>query len=323
MGLRILFNLHLFPPGHLCGSEFYAYHTLQYLKSKGHDVRVILNQAVQNNIKVPYTIDGIDVFGPSNSLDPYRWADIIFTHLDFTKWSIHIGAKLKKPVVFFAHNDIPYGSVHNAEYIGCPIYVVYNSEWMIPNCDYKCPSMVMYPPTDWRYYDVCKHPENNQYITLISLNENKGGRIFYKIAEAMPDRLFLGVTGSYDEQIIRTLPNVKIVPKGEILQYYKQTRLLLMPSRYESWGMTATEAMCSGIPVLCTPTFGLKENCSYAGNYIAQRNDVPQWVREIKKFDSLKYYQKRSNLARQRSRELDPVNGLERLEAFINKAVYA
>jgi glycosyltransferase involved in cell wall biosynthesis len=321
--MRILFNLHLFVPDHRCGSEYYAYHTLQYLKSKGHHVRVVLNQAKQNGINVPYIIDGIEVFGPSTSLDQYRWADIILTHLDYTKWSVQIGAKLKIPVVFFAHNDIPYGSVHSARYVGCPMHVVYNSHWMIPNCDYQCPSMVMHPPTDWRYYDVCEDPSKNKFITLISLNDNKGGNIFYQIAEAMPDRQFLGVTGSYDKQILRTLPNVTVVPKGEILQYYRQTRLLLMPSRYESWGMTATEAMCSGIPVICTPTYGLKENCDYAGNYIPQRKDVPQWVRKIKEFDSPEYYEKRSTLARQRSRELDPQVSLAKLEEFLTSAVYA
>jgi glycosyltransferase involved in cell wall biosynthesis len=321
--MRILFNLHLFLPDHRCGSEFYAYHVIKYLQSKGHEVRVVHNDAKKYNIKVPYKVDGIDVYGPSANLDPYRWADIILCHLDYTRWSIQIAGKIGKPAVFFAHNDIPYGSVHSAGIIGCRMHVVYNSEWMIDNCGYKCPSMVMHPPCDWRYYDVCDEPEKNQYITLISLNDNKGGNIFYKIAEAMPDRNFLGVTGSYDQQIIRTLPNVTIVPKGDILQYYKQTRLLLMPSRYESWGMTATEAMCNGIPVISTKTKGLLENCSYAGNYIAGRKDINQWVREIKKFDSLKYYQKRSNLARQRSRELDPVKSLEKLESFLQSAVYA
>lgn len=321
--MRILFNLHLYPPTHRCGSEYYAHHTLRYLQSKGHHVRVILNQAKQNNITVPYEFEGVEVFGPSNSLDPYRWADIILTHLDFTRWSIQIGAKIKRPVVFIAHNDIPYASVHNADMIGCDISVVYNSEWMIENCGYTCPSMVMRPPTDWRYYDVCEDPFNNEFITLISLNENKGGNIFYRIAEAMPDRKFLGVTGSYDHQIIRTLPNVTIVPKGEILQYYRQTRLLLMPSKYESWGMTASEAMCSGIPVICTRTPGLMENCGEAGNYIKGRKDISQWVREIKKFDSPKYYQKRSNLARQRSRDNDTYTALARLEDFLLNTVYA
>ena len=32
-----------------------------------------------------------------------------------------------------------------------------------------------------------------------------------------------------------------------------------MPSDYESWGRTATEAMCSGIPVICSEANGLKK----------------------------------------------------------------
>ena len=90
-----------------------------------------------------------------------------------------------------------------------------------------------------------------------------------------------------------------------------------MPSVYESWGRTATEAMCSGIPVISSGTPGLRENCGEAGIYIEDRNDVEAWVREIKRLDDKKEYKKASDKAKLRSRELDPVNKLNEFERWL------
>ena len=61
-----------------------------------------------------------------------------------------------------------------------------------------------------------------------------------------------------------------------------------MPSEYESYGRTALEAMSAGIPVLCTPTGGLKESCSKAATYIS-RNDIESWCRNIRTMKGEKY----------------------------------
>jgi glycosyltransferase involved in cell wall biosynthesis len=336
--MRILFSIHLFPPYHNCGSEYVAHSVIKFLQSRGHEVRVVLHQAKMHDIDVPYTWDGIEVFGPvsvsaPNCLDQYRWANVLCTHLDYTNFTIQMGQMVKRPVVNFIHNDIPYDSINNAFQDN---YVVYNSEWVKEKLKYSWPSMVLTPPCDYRTYDVCDNPERNKYITLISLNKNKGGEILYEVARKMPDKQFLGVRGSYDPQIIENLPNVKIVDNTpDILSIYKQTRILLMPSQYESWGRTATEAMCSGIPVICTPTPGLKENCSDAGLYVQARRvpkfddmgrdlnttpenyDVTSIVKAIRRLDDKKEYMRFSEKSRARSRELDPLKNLEQLESFL------
>jgi glycosyltransferase involved in cell wall biosynthesis len=165
-------------------------------------------------------------------------------------------------------------------------------------------------------------PSKNEYITLINTNENKGGKIFEKIAQAMPNKRFLGVLGSYDEQMRNNLPNLKIVPNtSNILPHYKETRILLMPSEYESWGRTATEAMCSGIPVISSEADGLKENCGSAGIYIKDRNDIKSWVSEINKLDDKKAYEEASRKAKARSREHDPRKALDEFEAWFREMV--
>jgi glycosyltransferase involved in cell wall biosynthesis len=97
--------------------------------------------------------------------------------------------------------------------------------------------------------------------------------------------------------------------------------------------------MCNGIPVICTPTEGLKENCADAGIYIPAREepirderhvilkddrdtyDISYLVKQINKLDNeKKYYKVISDNCRKRSRELDPQNGLAEVEQFLYKA---
>jgi len=295
---------------------------LKDLQAKGHSVKVLLHQANKHKIKEIYTYDGVDVFPPNQQITEnlIRWSNAIFTHLDYTKWTIHSAKMFKKPVFHLIHNTHTYPEIVDAEKHQ---HIVYNSLWAKEKLNYNWSNFILTPPVDWRHYDLEIDPEQNEYITLINLNENKGGRIFLDIARAMPNRKFLGVLGSYEQQIIPKLPNVTVVPNTtNIRQWYEKTRILLMPSEYESWGRTATEAMCSGIPVISSMAEGLVENCGTAGIFIKDRNDVKSWVEAIAKLDDKKAYAKASRKAKERSRELDPRKALDEFEQWFREMVY-
>lgn len=316
--MRILFSVHLYPPIHNCGGEYYIHNMAKYLLSRGHEIRVLLHQANDHKITQMYEYEGVQVWPPLRNMEVhFRWADRVFTHLEYTNWTMRIAKMFKKPVFFIVHNTHPYACINAPDR---PVNVIYNSNYSRDLLNYPHPSMVLHPPVDYRKYDVAQNPIENNYITLINLNENKGGRIFYEIARRLPDRIFLGVKGSYGEQIIENLPNVLLIDNtSDILPVYRQTRILLMPSEYESWGMTCTEAMCSGIPVICTPTFGLRENAASAGIFV-ERDDIDGWVREIRKLDQKKHYLRQSELCKRRSRELDSLPEYQELENFIQNA---
>lgn len=332
--MKILFSVHLYPPYHNAGGEMYLHNIAKYLISKGHKCRVLLHEAQHYKIKNIYHIDGVEVFPRSRNMEEhFFWADRIITHLGFTSWTVAISHVFRKPVFFVVHNTHPYSCVEDPKK---PVGIIYNCQHAKDLLQYPQKNIVIHPPVDYRIYDQGQEPRNNKYITLINLNENKGGKIFYDIARAMPDRQFLAVKGGYDQQIVENLPNVTIMEHTpDIMPIYRQTRILLMPSEYESWGMTATEAMCNGIPVICTPAFGLKENCAHAGIYIGQppetselpgdktwprvrgRDNIDAWVKAILKLDNKKHYLSQSKLCRERSRELDPSREYESLNAFL------
>ena len=291
------------------------------LQKKGHNVRVLLHQANHYRITNNYSFDGVDVFPPNqNVIDGlFRWADAVFTHLDYTRWTIHTAKLYKKPVFHLIHNSHPYPEIMDAEK---PQYIIYNSNWLKNLLNYSFNSYLLPPPVDYRHYDIGFDTSKNEYITLINVNKNKGGEIFTEIARAMPHKSFLGVLGSYDSQITYELKNLVYISKiVDIREALKKTRVLLMPSEYESWGRTATEAMSSGIPVICTEADGLKENCSNAAIYIKERGNIKAWVEAISKLDQKETYAQWSRKAKARSREHDPRKALDGLERWIREMV--
>jgi glycosyltransferase involved in cell wall biosynthesis len=76
--------------------------------------------------------------------------------------------------------------------------------------------------------------------------------------------------------------------------------------------------MCSGIPVICTETGGLAENCGKAGVYVERTAEA--YALAIEALDNQKLYLRKSKESRIRSRELDPVTELSQFnEWFKNK----
>jgi glycosyltransferase involved in cell wall biosynthesis len=277
--------------------------------------------ANRHRITKMYEYEGVTVYPPERDLTDnlLRWADVVCTHLDYTQWTIHAAGIYRKPVIHFIHNTWKYLDIADATR---KQYIVYNSEWAKKELGYKWPSFVLYPPCDWRQYDTGADTEKNKYITLINLDKNKGGHILGEIATRMPEYKFIGVKGSYSEpasegQQVDQPSNVWVQEKTtNIKAVYENTRILIMPSKYESWGRTATEAMCSGIPVISSGTPGLRENCGDAGIYV-DREDIDGWIKAIKALDKPAAYKRASKAAKERSRELDPVEQLKGLEEFI------
>lgn len=334
--MRILFSVHLYPPTHNCGGEYFIHNLSKFLISHGHQVRVLLHQAKDHGIEQLYTYEGIEVFPPGRGTAEalVLWADIMLTHLEFSHWTINIGKIFKRPVVFISHNTAfeAYNCVRDSP----EVVVIYNSDAMRSLSPFQNRSLVLHPPVNYQQYFVNKDPWASKFITLINCNENKGGKIFSRLAAALPQRQFLAVKGSYDEQFIADLPNITVRENSpDILPLYAQTRILLMPSRYESWGLTATEAMTNGIPVICCSTFGLKENCGDAGIYIPERGpceinkfgelvsddgesyNIEPIIAEIKKLDNKNVYKEQSAKCTRRAKEHDPRQELEECESFL------
>lgn len=182
---------------------------------------------------------------------------------------------------------------------------------------------IVYPTVNYREYVIDKEKHNRMYVTLSNVNENKGGRLLLQLAKALPEFEFLGVIGGYRAQIVYNgLPNLRYIPHTtQIKDVYAQTWVLIMPSKQETWGRTAVEAMSSGIPIVVSATPGLRECCDDAAIY-CDRDDLDSWVVTLRKLkENTEFYNQRSTMALARARALDPTADFAGVESWIETQV--
>ena len=182
-------------------------------------------------------------------------------------------------------------------------------------------TLIVWPLVDFREYAVDKREP--KYVTLSNVNDNKGGHLLISLAKALPEMEFMGIKGGYRKQITKTeLPNLKYVEHTTRMKdLYAKTWVQIMPSKEETWGRTAVEAMSSGIPMVGSPTPGLRECCEDAAIY-CDRGDLSAWVTALRALKSdAEHYKKRSAVALERARALDPGPDIERLDAWLTDTV--
>jgi glycosyltransferase involved in cell wall biosynthesis len=307
--MKILAYVHGYPPILNGGAEIMLHQVLLELKSRGHDVAVITDNpgAVEYEEILLFPVDE----NSSKEIELFNWCDLVFTHLGHSLKAIHLGKKYKKQVVHLVHNDwvevLHKDYNHNDQIIFSDIaaLAIANSNWVKNTINPNIESIVVHPPTKLEKYRV---KTEKKFVTLINLAEEKGGEILWKIAKSMPDVQFLGVIGGYGGPIIKEgFKNVTIVKNTtDIQSIYAKTKILIMPSRYESWGRVGIEASCSGIPVVATPTIGLKESLGDAGIFV-DLDDIVGWTNAIRLLENEKNYEKYSKATQKRAEELDKV----------------
>lgn len=311
--------------GHNGGAELMMKSLLAPLVERGHSIDVLegWQRRPDREPYGDYEVDGVRIHPYRDRSDPMpyvRDCDVILTHLDQTNRASALGDIFDKPVVMLCHNDYS-NTAHfmDRRYVHY-LHPVYNSEWMKASLEapYNKPhplGTIVRPAVFAEQYKV--KPGN--LITLINLNEDKGSKLFWHLAESMKDQKFLAVVGAHGDQIIRRdLPNVEVMEHtNDMRTVYAKTRLLLMPSVYESWGRVGTEAMASGIPVLAHPTEGLLENLGQAGIFL-DRSAPQEWVQAITRLKAPRAYSAACKRALARSSELEA----QRIEDMSNWVQY-
>jgi len=160
-------------------------------------------------------------------------------------------------------------------------------------------------------------PFQGDCITLVNANQNKGIQQFYELAKKLPTRKFLSVLPYYGELRVPPAPgNIEWVAfDDDIRNVLKRTRILLVPSYYESFGRIAVEAMLNGIPVVYSKpahtsiypggsTEGLEEWIQPVG-ISCQRDVVDEWVAAVESLDDQEAYTTKSEQSKQHIEDMD------------------
>ena len=131
-----------------------------------------------------------------------------------------------------------------------------------------------------------------RYVTFVNVYPEKGFERAVEIARLCPDIPFLFTEGwkldgehrGRVERILRPLGNVAFRGRtNDMRSVYAQTRVLLAPSRWEeAWGRVASEAHCSGIPVLGSTRGGLPEAIGPGGVALPYDAPVEDWAAALR-----------------------------------------
>lgn len=311
--MRIAAYIHFAVPKKLAGSEVMLHRLLAHLVAQGHEARVFVTDN-PGPCDPPYVVDGVTIHEVSQSFAEQEasiraWRpDLLVTHHNNARRVPELARPLGIPWILLLHNDFA-DALHVVNQN--PDLVVPCSRWIVtqnPAFFHRKRVRVINPPV---LADEHKATPGD-CVTLINLNVNKGGKLFGWLAEKMPDVKFLGVTGAYAPQVLTesALPNLEVIPTTQDMRgdVWSRTKVLLMPSAYETYGTVGVEAMVSGIPTVAHPTPGLLESQSFAGTFV-DRTDGQGWIDAI---DSLlsneRVYRSASALASLRYGQLDPTD---------------
>lgn len=328
--MKVVAYVHAYLPDHNAGGETTLHDTLRAMVGDGWEAEVVLSHPTHRT--EDYTIDGITVKPFRSKQDPIyalASADVVMTHLECSKRSIILAKQYGIPVVQWIHNT--HAMTHGYLSYGCDL-AVYNTEWvrdhheaeaaspvawtgervgggisrvsLIPKRQSKWPSTVLHPPIDPSLYQPT-NSDFRKYITLVNLFEAKGAPTFWKVAEGMPEYEFLAVKGGYGAQVIPDVipDNVTVIEHSSDIteDVYSRTKVILMPSHYESFGRVAIEAAASSIPTIAHPTPGLLEALGPDGLY-ANHEEPDEWFDLLEKLlTSESEYEIASRNAKQRS----------------------
>lgn len=301
--MRILAVTYTYPPSGRIGAWLALHGFLRHAVRDGHEVTVFAS-----NLRCPaYTHDGVcvetGIRGRSHAIRLAATADVVVGPCA-DRLATEAAARHRRPRVAVASGP-------HAEPDGD--LTVWNAE---SNRQGR-PGIVCHPPVDIAAHPLLPLGERtgravNGDVTLVNCSKPKGVMTAWRLAEAQPQRSFLGVLGGYGEQVKPRAANWESIPtQRDMRTVWDRTRVLLMPSEFEAWGMVGIEAMADGIPVIAHPTPGLRESLGDAGIF-ADRDDTTAWADALDALDDPTCYLAASRRSRARAAELDPTPDLER-----------
>lgn len=304
--MKVLAHVHFYPPYRMAGSETMIHTMMKALAQAGHDVTVVVSDMPEAPSE--WVHDGVPVvsmrgMGAATARVVLDAPDVVVTHHQNAPHAILGARRCGAKSVFVMHNSFPM----NRQVLATrPDLTVFNTEWIARSWKHLAGMwMVVHPPV-WAH----EHQATpGDHVTLVNLSRHKGVEVFQRMSRVFPEVPFLGVTGGHGDQITwGHTPNVEIIPQTADMRrdVWSRTRVLLVPSVYESYGMVAAEAMASGIPVIAHPTPGLQE-CIAGGGMFAKRESPAAWLVKLRGLlESPEAWQAASDRARQRAAQMDP-----------------
>lgn len=242
--------------------------------------------------------------------------------------SVPIGKALQAkgvPVVVYLRNVEFHELAGDLRELHSALYIA-NSEFTARTykAKFDIDSTVIPPTINPAFYST---PTTGEFVTLINPYEEKGFDLAVRIAAACPEIPFLFVESwkldddhrARIEATISPLQNVKLEGRtSDMKTVYGRTKILLAPSKWEeAWGRVASEAHCSGIPVVGSRRGGLPEAIGSGGVVLDYDTPLADWVAAVRRLWSDEAEYKRLSAAARQFSERPQMNPDRQFATFM------
>lgn len=311
---RIVAHTLSYPPHRRIGAELATHGLLEHLTDDGWRA-IVVPHTVRG--LVPRRVEHVHTVTPE--LARACRPDVVMAHLPFVQQAREQADQHRVPLVVSVHGGPPgWMAAKAAGYR--PDLLIANSLGMAVGLERTgIPVLIQHPPIQMPSWPL---PEpDGLAVTLINASVDKGALVVRELAKRLPDIPFLVVEGGYGAQVDLRAPNVTVLPHGTPMeQVWSMTRVLLVPSVEESWGMVAAEAMTRGIPVLGSRAEGLAE-CLGPAMPRTNIGDLDTWTVRLTLAYEDPGWSELHIAALRRAAELDPAAGLMRTRREIAELI--
>lgn len=305
-GPRIVAHTLSYLPWRRIGAELATHGLLSVLAASGW--RVILAPHDTKAVGWPTTVvDGVHVVPPE--LADRSRPDVVLAHAGFYTRAREHADRFGAPLVLYGHGGYPGWLAAQCDGAQAQLLLA-NSETMAYGLQRTGIPVQLCRPAVWPPERFGRSAPIGDAVTLVNATPGKGSDVLVDLAQVMPHRRFVAVRGGYGEQAdLSALSNVEVLPHGTPMdQVWGKTRVLIVPSREESWGMAAVEAMGHGIPVVGSAIPGLSEALGTGLPTVEPRNTAG-WRTTVS--DALgPMWERWHRAALRRAAELDPARDL-------------
>lgn len=263
--------LHGYPPFWSMGGETSTHRTL----------RVVPGATVFTTTAESYSLDEVKVL-PSTGASYQSimtdaeavGASVLYGHSVMSKETVRAARRMKIPSILAVHAPPRYGGDLRRAWSGATVRL-YNTEVARKEWNDR-KGWLLHPPVG-EPSKMMNGPHDA--LTITSSLVNKGAERVLALAVRRPHQRFIVVespahpthgTPEFWESAEK-IPNVEIWPRlhpDEMSRLWAETRILLVPSRYETYGMSALEAAWHSIPSVHVDTPHVREGIGKAARLL-------------------------------------------------------
>jgi glycosyltransferase involved in cell wall biosynthesis len=292
------------------GVQSSTHHLAEQLRSRGHQPAVLAALFGDGIFGMTARIK-MKVFRQRAALDHFPGYPVVRAWFPWDAVPFAVSRLKPDVAVVQCHKSVPLGKALEKAHVPIVVYLrnvefhelggdlselksaryIANSEFTARTYEtrFGIQSTVIPPTIDPERY---RTPTSKEYVTFINPYGEKGFELAVAIAERCPEIPFLFVESwkldddhrTKVEQTIAPLKNITLLDRTDDMKtVYGRTKILLAPSTWEeAWGRVASEAHCSGIPVVGSRRGGLPEAIGEGGIVLDHDAPLDDWVSAIR-----------------------------------------